>query len=162
MFMHRRRRSRRNRRSGLGSWLDAIIPDSVKGPVKKVKMSASTRRALKAKADAQSKLDRELSRGSECCPVIRVKCERRTVQAERPVTKTVRSYDYAKEKFVRSKVKGTEKYDKKVRLCSVSAGSHKGDLLSPKEARSELNALKRLLGAENCKVRTAGDKLGGK
>lgn len=80
MVMHRRRRSSR-----LGSWLDAILPDSVRGGPRTdvtVTASASTKKALKAEAMSKARLEKQLARGSECCPVIRTKCEMREVTVQ--------------------------------------------------------------------------------
>lgn len=163
MVMHRRRSRRSGRLGSTPEWLMNIIPGSVRadGPVA-VSAAPSTKKALKGKADSKAKLERQLARGSECCPVIRVKCEAREITVQKKSKGYVKSYDYAKEKYVRSAVDRETPVKRKVRLCSVSAGKHQGDLLPPKEAKQEKKMLAALLRAENCAVRTAGDKLGGK
>jgi len=161
MVMHRRRSRKGGRLGSTPGWLLNIVPGSVKGNSAPVSVSApaSTKKALKGKADSKATLERQLARGSECCPVIRVKCEMRTVKVEVPTKNYVKSFDYASETYKRSLVKGTKSVDRKVRLCSVSAGKHQGDLLPPKEARQEKKMLAALLRAENCAVRTAGGGL---
>lgn len=163
MVMHRRRSRRGGRLGATPEWLMNIIPGSVRadGPVA-VSAAPSTKKALKGKADPKAKLERQLARGSECCPVIRVKCESREIEVMQKYNKYIKTYDYATEKFKRAKTEMERPIKRKVRLCSVSAGKHQGDLLPPKEAAQEKKMLAALLRAENCAVRTAGDKLGGK
>ena len=174
MVMHRRR-SRKGGR--LGSLTDKVwaavsaggqgtldkmtAPSGSGGTVKVVSVTAAatTKKALKGKADPKAKLEKQLARGSECCPVIRTKCEMREVTITVKKNRFVKTYDYAKEKTVRSRVVETLPVKKKVRLCSVSAGKHQGDLPPPKEARQEKKMLAALLRAENCAVRTAGGGL---
>jgi hypothetical protein len=165
MLMHRRRR-RGGRLGNLPAWLANTIPGMPKvGSPATVTAAASTKKALKGKADPKAKLERELARGSECCPVIRVKCERRevTVMVKKTGFEQYVANPYASEKtYKKKKVTREVPVKQKVKLCAVSAGKHQGDLLPPKEAKQELQMLRSLLKAENCSVRTAGDKLGSK
>lgn len=166
-MMHRRRR-RSGKLSGWNLLNWARGGGGITPPSNAVAVAPSTpsttKTALKAKAEKKSKLERELDRGTECCPVIRVKCERRevTFQVEKVKMEKYVANPYGGNTYKRKKVKVLVPEKRKVKLCSVTAGKHQGELLPPKEAKQEANMLRALLKAENCSVRTVGDKLGGK
>lgn len=159
-MMHRRRRRRSGKLSGwnLMSWArggGGLPPPSAVSS----STAASTKKALTNTADTKGELAKDLDRGNECCPAIRVKCERRTVDVKVKVPKFEKfiANPYGGNTYKRRKVMVEQTVQKKVKLCSVTAGKHQGELLPPREAQREVKMLKALLTQENCNVKVLNE-----
>lgn len=142
MLTHRRRRTGR---LGMFPFFPANAFTRAYGPPAPVKA------ALKEKAAPKEKMKREL--GTDCCPVVRVKCEVRTIEV--PTGKSRRVWRESGIHPESGETTGgfvtitTKKA--KVKFCSVTAGSHKGDMMPLAEARKEVALLKSLGTQTGCK-----------